>query len=278
MTEMIVAISLFGVLSTAAFAFLMSQNRFYDTGGRVQVAQQEARGSVRLLVNEIRRAGAGINALSASDPDILLPNDATGSRDAFTNRAITLVAVDPTNPRIPLSFGGSNGWRGRTFVLVPDTADLSGLTSGGVAYLEDSNSGNTQLLRITGVTSESGNRLRIQHASDPLDNDYPPTSSALWVAQEVRFRLTGTGAAARIERRLPGSSTWEVVSESATDLFIRYYDANGSEISPTSKTARRQIRRVDVAVTVNVPGPNGQRADFVYRAAVAPRNQTLGSS
>ncbi|HEY7462311.1 MAG TPA: prepilin-type N-terminal cleavage/methylation domain-containing protein [Gemmatimonadota bacterium] len=279
-TEMMVALVVFGIMASAAFGFMASQSRFYDAGGRVQTAQQEARGVTRIVITEIRRAGAGVNAMSASDPDIVIPNDGTVSKNTFDAHAVKLVSVNTSVPRVPLSATVGNGKKTRTFVDVPDTSSLGPLQVGDAVYIEDSNSGNTQLLRVTNITSQGGGRRRLEHLNDALEVDYPPSSSAVWIANEYRFRLGSASGDTWIERRLPGSTSWDVVSENGTDITFRYYDQAGTEITPNSAATRRAIRRIDISVSISIPAPGGRsgnKIDFTFKSSVNPRNLALGA-
>jgi prepilin-type N-terminal cleavage/methylation domain-containing protein len=279
LTETIVALSLFGIVGTAAFGFLISQHRYYESGERVQMAQQEARGTVRLVTDEIRRAGAGINAMSASDPDIIVPNDGSVGIDVFDPKAVKLISVNSSIPSLPLTTGGNNGQKNRVFLWVPDTSNLGGLAVGQTVFIEDSNSGNTQLLRITKITDLGDGRIRIEHLNDPLTSDYAPSSSAVWLVNEVAFRLANVGGDLRVERRLQAGA-WETIAENATGLNLRYFDDAGTEITPNSKTLRRAIRRIEVAATITMQGSGARGAgpvDFVYRSSVSPRNQSRGT-
>ena len=138
LTEVVIAIALFGFMASAAFGFMMHQTRFYDTGERAQLVQQEARGAVRVIVDEIRRAGA------ASRPDRLrsrhrAPNDGSGSRDALRRSRHQARLGEPNVPRVPLARVTGNGRR-RARTAWSRPRESGGLAVGDGVYIEDSNS------------------------------------------------------------------------------------------------------------------------------------------
>ena len=276
LVEMLMALVMFSVVGLVSMQFMTRQSAAFNRTNEVAAAQQGVRAAVERIGSDIRVVGQGLNFYDIQVPDMIVPNDGTVGVNTFRNDAISLIAIpDPSDPSNQLTLDptvNGNGNVGDTDVTVTVGSDLSGLAAGERLILFDPNTGNSQVVALTGIVGQ-----KVQFANDPLTFQFAATGSTPSRAlklSEVRYRVKTTGGLSYLERKI-NRGAWVRFIEGITRLTFTYYDSNGNAFTPGTQVGRRDIRRVAVeieGVQLRMGSGSERRAHVILTTSAVPRN------
>ncbi len=272
--ELLVAIALFGIISVAMYNLLFAQNRFFDTAEAGTATQQNTRIALKRIANDILLVGRGVNTLSLDNPDVIIPNDGTGSVNSVQSNAVTLVSIPNQVPQVPFALFAPRG--GKSVTLVKDAGGIAaGLNAGDLIIVHDTNFNSSQMLNVTKRTV-TGNQVTVEFAAvDSLLAGYPRNTSRMYPLNTVSYRLNASDPARpHLERQL-NSEPWEKMVPGVEGLTFSYYDAGDALLTPDDQAKRRQIRKVRVQIdgrSVRAVDRTGKRVKISMVTDVTPRN------
>jgi prepilin-type N-terminal cleavage/methylation domain-containing protein len=271
--EMLIAIFVFGLITIVATRFMVRQTSAVNRTTEVANAQQNVRAALSRLSSDMRVVGQGLNFYDIQVPDMIVPNDGSSPVGTFRDDQISLISIpDPTvaSARFQLNGGfPNNGDVGSTSVRAAGSSDLSGLGPGERIILFDGNTGNSQVVTLTGISGKD-----LSFASDPLIYPFPPVSTTVLKLNEVRYRVSTSSGIPFLERKV-NQGAWVRFIEGISRIQFIYYDDMGNTLSPTTQAQRRSIRRVDVEVEgiqLRLTTGGDRRAHITLSSSVVPRN------
>ncbi len=276
LVEMLISMVMFGVLGLVATNFMLKQGAAVGRTIEVAAAEQGVRASLERISTDIRVVGQGLNFYDIQVPDMIIPNDGSVGVNSFQANAISLIAIpDPTNPSNQLALSPNivgNGSVGDTQITVDSTANLTGLATGERLILFDPNTGNSQVVAITSLSSQV-----IQFGADPLIYQFGASGSTPSIAiklNEVRYRVRTLGGMPFLQRKV-NRGAWIRFIEGITTLNFTYFDGNGNQFTPTTKAGRRSIQRVDIdieGIQLRLGTASERRAKVKLTTSAVPRN------
>ncbi|MCG8466938.1 MAG: type II secretion system GspH family protein [Gemmatimonadetes bacterium] len=277
LVEMLIALVMFSVIGLAATNFMMKQSQFMGRTSEVASAQQGVRAAADRIATDVRVVGQGLNFYQIQLPDMIVPNDGTVGVNVHQSNAISLIGIpDPTDPSNQLAMASGvvgNGDVGDTQITVDSTANLTGLAIGERLILYDPNSGNSQVVALTGIVG-----FDLQFTGDTLIYQFPAggtTPARAIKLNEVRYRQRTVGGTPFLERKV-NRDAWQRFIDGIVTLDFKYYDPTGTEMtSITTKTQRRNIHEVRVEVEgiqLRLGSGGENRAHVKYRSSAVPRN------
>jgi len=281
LVELLVALALSGIVATAAMRFLFAQTAFFNGQTEQLLIQQNTRAALHRLSSDIRLAGRGLNHYDLEIPDLIVPNDGSVSVNTFTDSTISVLSIpDPSSPGVILLLDpniSANGDAGSAQVVADSGQDLSAFVVGSRLILFDPNSGNSQ---VVGLTGSSG--LTLSFLNDTLVYNFPATGSSptqLLLLNEVRYRTNGSGTVSFLERRVDRGN-WIRYIEGIRSIRFQYYDENADPFGsptpffPDTPAERRAIRWIRITIVGEaVRGDTrGHRSTMTLASDVAPRN------
>lgn len=276
LVELLIVLIVFGLVSAAATRFLLRQSESLARGSEVTNVRQNTRAALHRLSSDIRLVGQGLNFYDLEVPDLIVPNDGSVAVSSYTDSTISLISIpDPSDPAKQLFLDPgvpNNGDAGSASVQLAAGSDLSGLGSGARAILFDPNTGNSQVVTLTGVVG-----LTLQFARDTLVFSFPPigaTPAKVLKLNEVRFRVNSQGPIPFLERKV-NDGPWIRYIEGIDRIRFTYFDSIGSVLQPTTQAQRRAIRRVGISVrgvSLRLTRGTDKRSRLTLQSDVVPRN------
>jgi prepilin-type N-terminal cleavage/methylation domain-containing protein len=275
MVELLVAMVIFGVIGTAAMKFLLNQSAFFNHQTEMLAVRQNTRAALNRLSSDIRLVGQGLNNYDIQVPDLIVPNDGTVSVNTYTTTGISLISIpDPAvSAAVVLDATvAGNGGVGDTDVTLDGASDMTGIVTGARIILFEPNSGNSQVVTLTSVSS-----FQVFFNADPLVFSFPATGgnpSQVLKLNEVRFRVNSGSGIPFMERKVD-SGNWVHFVEGISTLTFAYFDPNGQSFTPSTAAQRRDIRRIEITITgVPVRKGSGHEASssLTLTSSVVSRN------
>lgn len=237
--EVMLALVITGVITTALFKTYIVQHENYMTQDDITNIQQSARATIDELSKHVRMAGndipAGLQAIEGYDtnPDTIVLNYRTDGCD------VTLSDPMP-QPSAELK----------------TTGDISCFEEGEWIFIFDPATGpNTgEWFVITQVQVASGH---IQHNTMSLSKSYPKDAVVLAMHQ-VKFFVDNTTDPEHPSLMVlaPGMTTAQIYAENITDIQFQYRMKNGSIVD--EPVVSDNIREIIISVT----GRSDQPADW----------------
>lgn len=274
--EMLISLVMFSAIGLVAVTFMMKQGAALSRSGEVTAAQQGVRASLERIAADIRVVGQGLNFYDIQVPDMIVPNDGSVSVNTFQSGAISLIAIpDPTDPSNQLTLDPTvpgNGDVGNTSITVTAGSNLTGLGAGERLILFDPNTGNSQVVALTGIAGQV-----LQFTADPLTYQFSAVGSTPASAiklNEVRYRVTTSAGLPFLERKV-NRGAWVRFIEGINSLQFTYFDPNGNAFTPSTQAQRRDIRRVSVEVDgiqLRLAAGGERRAHVTLTTSAVPRN------
>jgi prepilin-type N-terminal cleavage/methylation domain-containing protein len=286
LVELVVALTLFGVVATLTLSVLRSQQRFHVGALQIIDTKRSVHQAVDLLYGDLRAAsGADIYALSDSSIAFRAPLGASA-----------VCALDSTRTLATLPTARGSGIS--TFLSMPRAADsLLVFDPGDLATAEDDRwrphvltanpSGGLCPLRPFGLAAHAadvGRGIGLAIA--------PPLTASVLVGSPVRFfRPTGyalyrssggewmlgysTCAAGTCRVRQPLSGPYlPFASGGAGGVALRYFDAQGIPTNDRSRVARVDVvARARSASVLDLSYLRGQRYQDSLAVTIALRNR-----
>lgn len=246
--ELMVTLTVAGVLGMAILALVLGQNRFYGHSDDVIYAQQSLRAAMDLMASELRMAGPG-DVLAATPDSVSMRFDLVRAVvcDSTAADETTLFVYDSvSNANLPAGFRGTaysdpydsafvygDGWTGTSTVgsagAKTDCTDR-GAPSDGESWA---------YRRVTGWPGEFG--------------DVPNRGSLVRVYGRLTYRLGASGFS-------PGMAVWrnsqELVSPFEEGGRFRYVLDDGSVQTTVSAADLDRIRAIRIEVTAVGDGTN----------------------
>ncbi len=277
LVEMLIALVMFSVIGLAATNFMIKQSQFMGRTAEVSSAQQGVRAAADRIAQDIRVVGQGLNFYQIQLPDMIVPNDGSVGVNVFQPNAISLIGIpDPTDPSNQLALASGvvgNGNVGDTQITVDSAANLTGLAVGERLILFDANSGNSQVVALTGIAG-----FDLQFIADTLIYQFSSSGSTPARAiklNEVRYRQRTVNGTPFLERKV-NRGAWQRFIEGIIALDFNYYDPAGTEMTTvTTKNQRRNIQEVILEVEgiqLRLSGGGQNRAYVKMRTSAVPRN------
>ncbi len=274
--EMLMALAMFSAIGLVATTFMMKQAAALQRTSEVTAAAQGVRAALERIATDLRVVGQGLNFYDIQVPDMIVPNDGMSGVNTFQSNAISLIAIpDPTDPSNQLVLDPSvpnNGDVGASQITVTPSSDLSGLGAGERLILFDPNTGNSQVVALTGVAGQA-----LQFTKDTLTFQFPAigTSPATAIKlNEVRYRVRTSSGMPFLERKV-NRGPWVRFIEGITKLTFTYFDQNGNLFTPTTQAQRRNIRRVAIeveGVQLRLGSADQRRGIVTMTTSAVPRN------
>jgi len=274
--EMLISLVMFSAVGLVAVGFMLKQGAALTRSTEVTAAQQGVRASLERIAGDIRVVGQGLNFYDIHVPDMIVPNDGTVSVNTFTDDAISLIAIpDPSDPTNQLTLDpavAGNGNVGSTSITVTTGSNLTGLAAGERLILFDPNTGNSQVVALTGIAGQV-----LQFTADPLTYQFSAvgaTPAGAIKLNEVRYRVSTVSGMPFLERKV-NRGAWVRFIEGISSLEFTYFDANGNTFTPSTQAQRRDIRRISVAVDgvqLRLAAGGERRAHVVLTTSAVPRN------
>jgi len=280
--ELLVVISLLGIVMIAMTRFLFSQTNALNRQTELFAVRQDARSALHRLSSDIRLVGRGLNRYDIKVPDLIVPNDGSVSVNTYTDSTISLLSIpDPSVPGRQLvldSLTPGNGKANSTRVVVDSSSSTAGVGNGTRVILFDPNTGNSQVVTTTSVVSDT-----IKFVNDTLTFTFPSTGaspSLILLLNEVRYRVNRTAGIPYLERRV-NDGAWVRFIEGVANLQFAYYDSTANPFKrdptafkPDTPRKRRAIRWIRITLTGESirSTPSGKRSRVTLNTDVAPRN------
>ncbi|MBA2564475.1 MAG: type II secretion system protein [Gemmatimonadetes bacterium] len=273
-TELLVAIVIFAIISTAMYNLLFSQNRFFDSQEAGNATAQNTRIALKRLSNDVLLVGRGINALSLDNPDVILPNDGTVPVNTVGKDAITLLSIPNGVRRVPFAANASRA--ATSITVVDDSAGVArGLTMSALVIVHDSNLTSSQVLSVASVKDNGATVSLGFVAADSLLAGYPMAYSGLYPLNTISYRVNATNPEKpHLERRVD-SKAWEKIVPGIESLAFTYYDQANTPIVPADQGLRRQIRKVKIDMggrSVRALDSKGSYLKLPMSTEITPRN------
>lgn len=284
--EALVAMAMLGILGTTLLSFLTMQGGTLTEKTAVFQARQDARAGLSRITADIRLSGRGLNRYDIEVPDLIVPNDGSVSVNTFTSDKISVLAVpDPNDPGAVITMDPAIAWNGdvdSSRVVADPAADLSALAAGTRMIFFDPNSGNSQVVSLTGLTADT-----LFFITDSLDFDFPEAGAnptQLLRLNQVRYRVNTSLSTPFLERQVDNGA-WLRYMEGISALTFEYFDdtqnpfmPNPVPMTPTTQVQRRAIRwmRVTITATAIRATGDGRQPTVALASIVVPRNMLPG--
>jgi prepilin-type N-terminal cleavage/methylation domain-containing protein len=272
--ELLVGAVLFGLLATVVMDLLLSQSRFYDVQDAGNATTQNTRIALKRIGNDVLLVGRGMNALSIDNPDLIVANDGTVTANVAKTDAITLLSIPDSVPQIPLSAAATQG--AKSLTIVDDARRVAaGLSVNDLITVHDTNLGNSQVVRVTSLVDNGATMTVGFAAADSLMLVYAKDASRVYVMNTVSYRLNKSDPARPHLERRRNDGAWEKMVPGIEGMTFSYFDSTDTAVTPSSPAARREIRKVRIAVdgrSVRAVDAKGTRIKLGMTTDVTPRN------
>jgi len=254
LVELLVSLAIFGLVTGGLYRTFVSQQKVYVVQDQVVDMQQNLRGAVNRMVNEIRMAGLGnipmvlpVTSGGKTFPNVINP-------DSPTNGSISILSgiEGPCNITADVKFGDMQ-------VKVSSLTDSSGNP------LFDTN--NRRYISIGGIESHLiqsiANPDKI-NLMEPLLYDYK-AGTPVFCIRAITYQIVvedGTPTLKRDDNTGAGSQS---LSDSIENLQFAYFDANGN---PTAAPANIRMVRITITARADRPDPDFKEGDHYRRRQV----------
>ena len=265
--------------------FLQNERIFRDQNLLLEM-QQSARAVASMMTDEIRMAGQGVPAYSASQDAAIaeavqafLSGTASGAI-VFRAGVRNAIALIQTAPPLRFTVGTS-----RT-LTVQNSLAINSIVGGNT----------NRFLFIWGPTANSWSWVRAEITAinttthlitmTPLQisgqGDTFPLMPNLVLEEAIAYRLSSGS----LQRATSGdfstltapALTYSTVGDNFTSLEFTYYDGSHTAVNPSTLAGRAAIRRVDFTIGAQTAEPlpsTGAVATFAVTMEVYPRNAVL---
>jgi hypothetical protein len=259
LAEVLIALILTGVVTTALFGTYINQHKSYIVQDDITTIQQSARTSIDELTRQIRLAGYelpyGLDFMSAANtnPDTITITYKNGSCDTYLASAMPQPSAE-----------------------LKCASDVSCFQDDQWVYIFEPDSGGGEFFQITNVQQGSNH---IQHNTMSLSKKYGADAILLSVVR-IQFYIDHTTNPdhPNLMVKLFGQQP-QVYAENISDLQFRYQLKDGSTVDVPTEAS--DIRQVLIAVTgrsnapeVDKQGTSNYRSR-TYSSAVSLRNLGL---
>jgi prepilin-type N-terminal cleavage/methylation domain-containing protein len=266
--EMLICLSIMGIITTGMYSFFLATNQSYGDQAVISRSLWTANDAMKNITQDIRRAGI---SLGLAPSCALLLSAAVSASNAAGGSLTTRVVLDDPARRIELASNQSkaNG----TFSVVSTT----GYQAGDVAFLTDG----TQCTRFT-VTGLTGG---LQHDTARDSNTiaagtpytYSATTSTVYrqgLSQQITYAIDASDPKTSWLTRNAGAGARRLVPD-VQAISISYLMADGTSVpSPTTglpdistintPAAAANVRSVTITVTVRADTPS-REGKILYR-------------
>jgi prepilin-type N-terminal cleavage/methylation domain-containing protein len=256
--EVLVALILSAVVTTAAFKAYVNQHKSYMIQDDVTNIQQNARACLDQLTRQVRMAG------------YQLPNGLPSIIASNTNPDTITVTYHQSGCDTYLSAG-----MGSTSADLACATDVSCYTAGQWVYIWEADSAKGEWLQVTSVSTGS---KTIQHATTTLTRKYGANSSVLSITQ-LKFYVDHSDTTHPKLIMSPMNGTPQIYADDISDVQFTYRLKNGTVVNVPA--SYQDVLEVLITVTgrsatPDPDRPTGQQYRFrSYSTSVTMRNQSV---
>jgi prepilin-type N-terminal cleavage/methylation domain-containing protein len=252
LAELLVVTLVGSIVLGAVYQTMTTQTRANRQQTAIVTTQQSARTGIDVLMSELRE-------VSASKGDILAATSTTLRFRALQKAGIVCDKDYANNNRLDIAYHGTAF--GQDSILVfADNSATSATDDDWTAQLISSTD-NSATCTLPGM----GNQ-RLHFASAALASVQP--GALVRSFRIVEYQLINAGAEARLQRTdVATNSSVDIAESLATvanqGLRLRYFNAAGTEITPSTQALRAQIVRIEVKVRARaIGGQTGANREF----------------
>jgi prepilin-type N-terminal cleavage/methylation domain-containing protein len=255
LVELLVSLAIFGLVAGGLYRTFVSQQKVYVVQDQVVDMQQNLRGAVNRMVNEIRMAGLG-------NIPMVLP--VTSGGKTFNN----IINPDfPTNGSISILSGIEGPCNITADVKFGDMqVKVSSLTDSLGNPLFDTNNkkyisvGGIESHVITSIDSPS-NTITL---SDTLLYNYP-VGAPVFCIRAITYQIVVEDGTPTLKRDDNTGAGGQSLSDSIENLQFAYFDTNGN---PTAAPANIRMVRITITARADRPDPDFKEGDHYRRRQV----------
>jgi len=268
--ELLVGLTIAGLVIGASYRTFVSQQKVYEVQDQVVDMQQNLRGAVNRMVQEIRMAGFG-------NISMMLPSSGAGGSGITVNGTTYSNVVNPNTP-VNGSITFLYGCQVPSAIAVAaqcgqNQIQVSSLTDSWGNTLFDTN--NRKYISIGGIEShqiyavDNPSKTISFTPNDTVLYNYP-VGTPVFCIRAITYQIgvvNGTPTLGRDDNTGAGS---QPVSDSIESLQFAYFDANGNLIA-NPKTDAAKIRMVNITIVAKAdkPDPDFKEGDHYRRRQVA---------
>ncbi|HOD66522.1 MAG TPA: hypothetical protein PKW75_00070 [candidate division Zixibacteria bacterium] len=253
--EVLIALVVMGVITTALFGLYITQHRTYISQDDVTLVQQNARASIDELARHIRMTGHGLPLemmpLSAfnTDPDTIVIRYRTDNCETYLAEAMATPSSDLTC-----------------------ATDVGCFQPGEWVYILEPDSGGGEWLALSEV--QTGARV-LRHGTMVLSKAYAKDALVL-TARQVTFYVDTTTDPQHpaLTVKVPGQ-TPQVFAENVEDLQLQYRMKNGLVVDVPVVVS--DVREVLISITARSNRPDHEMAEVTGHSD-AYRRRTFTTS
>lgn len=252
LAELLVVTLVGSIVLGAVYQTMTTQTRANRQQTAIVTTQQSARTGIDVLMSELRE-------VSARKGDILSATSTSIRFRALQKAGIVCDKDYANNNRLDVAYQGSAF--GQDSVLIFADNSATSATDDDWTALWVSNTDNSATCAFPGMTSE-----RLHFASAAVASVEP--GALVRSFRIVEYQIIDAGAGARLQRTDVMANTSVDIAESLATvanqgLRLRYFNAAGAEITPSTQTLREQIMRIEVKVRARaIGGQTGPNREF----------------
>ena len=281
LVELILAMSITLVIGMAVFEIFLQSVRVFEDQGRIMEMRQSTRAVASMIAADLQRAGQGVPLYSAAQDLSIAEAVQTflDGTDADNLRFRAGIRNVTTTVSVPLAYSGT------TVVSVADVSrvwDIVGTDANLFVYLWGP-AGNTWTW-IRGEVSAINTGAQQLSVTLSHNSGQGTTFSGrprLVLEEGISYRLDRgsvlRGMTTDFSSLTAPTFTEQSVGTRFTELSFSYYDASGSQISPTTLALRSAIRRVGITVGAETLEELSTSAvdNYAITLSVYPRNLAI---
>jgi prepilin-type N-terminal cleavage/methylation domain-containing protein len=249
LAELLVATVLLGIVGGALTRLVVDQMRFFDNVQVARGARSAARGSMNIMLSELRMVqdSGGVTAIGNDDKSITVNVPYRFGMYCATTGTVSTVSMLPADSAaLALASFAGYGWRGRTSGRYTIVSGASVGASATASKCTGTGAGEAGIATVT-INGRAGEVLDVTPAI--------PAGTA--PGMPVMFYQTVTYSFANsslypgkigLYRSVNGGTAEELMAPFASDARFRYYKA-GDDTSRTTAPALSDIRGVALVLT-----------------------------
>ena len=285
MIELMLAMTItVGIASIAFQLFLQNQNVFRDQNLVLEL-RQSVRAVASMMADELRMAGQGVPAYSASldasaaEASQTFLNGTNSNALVFRAGVRNALATYQGTPPVAYSIGSSIS------LEVEDATAIDaivGTRSGYFVFLWGETSNSWTWVRAEIMTTDTRSNpnavtvtpRQIGGQGDPFDSE-----PNIVLEEALAYRLSSDALQRGTSRdfTVPSSPdmTYQTMGDGFTNLSFTYYDEDETEVTGTDLEDRASIRRIDFTVgaeTSEELASTGEKQTYAITVTVYPRN------
>jgi prepilin-type N-terminal cleavage/methylation domain-containing protein len=256
LVELLISLAIFGLVTGGLYRTFVNQQKVYVVQDQVVDMQQNLRGAVNRMVNEIRMAGLG-------NIPMVLPVTLGGK--TFNN---VINPDSPANGSITILSGSE----GLSAIAVAAQFGQSQIT---VSSLTDSlgtplfDTNNRKYISVGGIESHVitsiDNPSNTITLNDPLLYNYP-AGAPVFCIRAITYQIVAENGTPTLKRDDNTGAGSQSLSDSIENLQFAHFDANGNL---TAVPANIRMVRITITARADRPDPDFKEGDHYRRRQVS---------